>query len=82
MAADRAGEWLAGTVEWFSAEEGWGALRAPQTPGGCFVHFSAIEGDGYRALAAGQHVRFTIEHLTDFEQDGYSYRALRVVGLD
>ncbi|RNI17968.1 cold shock domain-containing protein [Flexivirga caeni] len=67
-----------GVVEWFDAEQGWGALSSVETPGGCFVHFSAIATDGYRALAAGQRVRFVAEHL-DFLQDGYSYRAVRVI---
>lgn len=66
-----------GVVEWFSDEEGWGAISAPEVPGGCFVHFSNIETSGYRALRAGQHVRFTFEE-PGILQDGYRYRALGV----
>jgi CspA family cold shock protein len=61
-----------GVVEWFDADEGWGAITSPQTPGGCFVHFSAIQMDGFRELHSGQGVRFTYSELA---QDGYSYRA-------
>jgi len=68
---------LSGVVEWFDAEEGWGALVAPQVPGGCFVHYSNIQRDGYRVLIAGQQVRFTFED-PGFLQDGYAYRAIAV----
>ena len=64
-------------VDWFSDEEGWGAISAPEVPGGCFVHFSNIERGGYRTLRAGQGVRFTFEE-PGFLQDGYPYRALSV----
>ena len=66
---------VAGIVRAFDPDEGWGVIDAPQVPGGCFVHFSVIQLDGYRALAAGQRVRFSYERL-DFLQDGCSYRAL------
>jgi CspA family cold shock protein len=66
-----------GVVRAFAPDEGWGVIDAPEVPGGCFVHFSSIEMDGYRALAAGERVRFRFEHL-DFLQDGCRYRALAV----
>ncbi len=68
---------VSGVVREFAPDEGWGVIDAAEVPGGCFVHFSSIEMDGYRALAAGQRVRFRFEHL-DFLQDGYRYRALAV----
>jgi cold shock protein len=64
-----------GVVRAFYPDEGWGVIDAPEVPGGCFVHFSVIQTDGYRALAAGERVRFRFEHL-DFLQDGCRYRAL------
>jgi len=67
----------AGIVEWFSEEEGWGALSAPEVPGGCFVHFSSIQAEGYQSLRSGQQVTFTFEQ-PGFFQDGYPYRALAV----
>ncbi len=71
---------MAGVVKWFSADEGWGVVDAPdapEVPGGCFVHFSSIETPGYRELHAGERVRFTFEQ-PGFLQDGCPYRALAV----
>jgi cold shock protein len=46
-----------GTVKWFNAEKGYGFISRE---GGddVFVHFSAIQGDGYRSLEEGQTVEF------------------------
>jgi CspA family cold shock protein len=66
-----------GVVRSFDPDEGWGVIDAPEVPGGCFVHFSNIEMNGYRALTAGQRVRFTFER-PGFPQDGCPYRALVV----
>ena len=49
------------TVRWFSDEEGWGVLDTPEAPDGVFVHFGAIEMDGYQTLAAGQVVDVELE---------------------
>jgi CspA family cold shock protein len=35
--------------EWYD-EEGWGVLDSPETPEGCWAHFSNIETDGFRSL--------------------------------
>ncbi len=59
----------------FHEDEGWGVIDGPDVPGGCWVHFSAIAADGYRALAPGQRVRFRAEAG---EQDGFGYRAVKV----
>jgi cold shock protein len=61
--------------EWHE-EEGWGVLDSPDTPGGCWVHFSALEVPGYRSLKVGQVVRLDWETAA---QDGYDYRATAVV---
>jgi CspA family cold shock protein len=67
------------TVDWWSDEEGWGALDATdETPGGVFVHFSAIQSEGYKTLQAGQKVEARIEGPLSFDQDGYRYRATAV----
>jgi len=48
-----------GTVKWFNSEKGFGFI---QREGGddVFVHFSAIQGDGYRSLEDGQRVEFDV----------------------
>jgi len=48
-----------GTVKWFNSEKGFGFISRE---GGddVFVHFSAIQGDGYRSLEEGQRVEFDV----------------------
>ena len=48
-----------GTVKWFSNEKGYGFIARPDGDD-VFVHFSAIEGDGYKTLNEGQEVEFDI----------------------
>ena len=49
-----------GTIKWFDARKGFGFIeRAGEQD--VFVHFSAIEGDGYKRLEEGQLVEFEIE---------------------
>jgi CspA family cold shock protein len=48
-----------GTVKWFSSEKGFGFITPTEGPD-VFVHFSAIEGDGYRNLDEGQAVEFEV----------------------
>ncbi len=48
-----------GTVKWFNDTKGYGFIQ--QDDGGdVFVHFSVIEGTGYRTLAEGQEVEFDV----------------------
>lgn len=56
-------------------EEGWGVLDSPETPGGCWVHFSHIEGDGYRSLRDVDTVELEYEEVP---QDGCPFTAARV----
>jgi CspA family cold shock protein len=53
-------ERIIGTVKWFNGGKGYGFISQE---GGqdVFVHFSAIQGDGYRSLEEGQQVEFSIE---------------------
>jgi len=48
-----------GTVKWFNAEKGFGFI---EVEGGndVFVHFSAIQGDGFKTLEEGQRVEFNV----------------------
>ena len=49
-----------GTVKWFNAEKGFGFIQ--QSDGAdVFVHFSAIQMNGYRALEEGQQVEFDVQ---------------------
>ncbi len=48
-----------GTVKWFNASKGFGFIQR-KTGEDVFVHFSAIEGDGYRSLEDGVAVEFEV----------------------
>ncbi len=48
-----------GTVKWFSAEKGYGFIER-EDGDDVFVHFSAIESDGFKTLEEGQKVEFEI----------------------
>jgi CspA family cold shock protein len=48
-----------GSVKWFNAEKGFGFIAREDGPD-VFVHFSAIQGDGYRSLEEGQAVEFDV----------------------
>ncbi len=49
----------AGTVKWFNSEKGFGFI-AREGGDDVFVHFSSIQGDGYRSLTEGQRVEFDV----------------------
>ena len=49
-----------GTVKWFNAEKGYGFITR-EDGSEVFVHFSAIQGDGYKTLEEGQAVTFEVE---------------------
>ena len=53
-------ERITGTVKWFNGDKGFGFI---EREGGkdVFVHFSAIQGDGFRNLQEGQKVEFNVE---------------------
>lgn len=48
-----------GTVKWFSSEKGYGFITPEDGTKDLFVHFSGIEGEGYKSLAEGQKVDYT-----------------------
>ncbi|MBX5467572.1 MAG: cold shock domain-containing protein [Firmicutes bacterium] len=50
---------MTGRVKWFSAEKGYGFLER-EDGGDVFVHYSAIQGEGFRTLAEGERVAFDI----------------------
>lgn len=49
-----------GTVKWFNAEKGFGFITGEDGKD-VFVHFSAIQGDGFKTLEEGQSVTFDVE---------------------
>jgi CspA family cold shock protein len=51
---------IIGTVKWFNGDKGYGFI-AREGGADVFVHFSAIQGNGYRSLQEGQKVEFVVE---------------------
>lgn len=63
-----------GIVKWFNNSKGYGFI-APEQGEDLFVHFSAIQADGYRTLQEGQKVSF------DVEQGAKGSHAVKVMPL-
>jgi CspA family cold shock protein len=53
-------ERVSGTVKWFNASKGYGFIER-EDGDDVFVHYSAIQSNGFRTLEEGQQVEFTIE---------------------
>lgn len=50
---------MQGKVKWFNAEKGFGFIESNEG-GDVFVHFSAIQGEGFKTLEEGQNVEFDV----------------------
>ena len=50
-----------GTVKWFNDAKGFGFITPSDGSKDVFVHFSAIQGDGFKTLAEGANVEFEVE---------------------
>ena len=50
-----------GTVKWFNESKGFGFITPAEGGKDVFVHFSAIQADGFKVLAEGQAVSFNME---------------------
>lgn len=50
-----------GTVKWFNSEKGFGFIGQDDGQPDVFVHFSAIQGDGYKSLEENTKVEFNVE---------------------
>lgn len=65
-----------GVVKWFNSTKGYGFIERDNGEGDVFVHYSAIRGEGYRALEEGQQVEFTVA------QGEKGLQAQDVTGID
>ena len=64
-----------GTVNWFNEAKGFGFISNADGSGDVFVHFSAIQGSGFKSLQEGQQVSY------DTEQDPKDSRKLRAINV-
>lgn len=53
---------MTGLVKWFNESKGFGFITPEDCSKDVFVHFSAIQNSGFKTLAEGQKVEFTIEN--------------------
>jgi cold shock protein len=65
---------IASVGQW-NEEKGWGVVWAEQIPEGIWVHFSAVEMEGFKTLEPGERIEIDVEGPLPFEQDGFRYRA-------
>ena len=66
---------MTGTVKWFNAQKGYGFISNAEGGEDVFVHFSAIQTEGYKTLEEGQLVSF------ETEQDPKDARKLRAINV-
>lgn len=52
---------LSGTVKWFNNARGYGFITRGEGSEDVFVHYRNIRGEGYRSLAEGQNVEFSVQ---------------------
>ncbi len=65
-----------GTVKWFNSEKGYGFITPEDGSKDLFVHYSAIQGEGYKSLNEGQKV----EYEATQGQKGPQASNVRVIG--
>lgn len=51
---------MQGTVKWFNSSKGYGFITSDEVQDDVFVHYTAIEGEGYKTLNEGDEVSFEI----------------------
>ena len=52
---------MRGTVKWFNDTKGYGFIQQESGGSDVFVHFSAIQSDGFKTLAEGQNVEYELQ---------------------
>jgi len=52
------GDRLTGTVKWFDAEKGYGFIKPDHNGDDLFIHYTGIQGNGYRSLTEGAKVEY------------------------
>lgn len=57
-----------GTIKWFSDQKGYGFVTPEGSGKDIFVHFSALQGEGFKTLAEGQRISFDITQGPKGEQ--------------
>ena len=57
-----------GTIKWFSDQKGYGFITPEGGKKDVFVHFSALEGEGFKTLSEGQLVEFEVTNGPKGEQ--------------
>ena len=51
---------LQGKVKWFNNQKGYGFITRDDGSGDVFVHYSSVQGDGFKSLAEGDAVQFEV----------------------
>ena len=69
---------MKGTVKWFNSSKGFGFITPEDGSEDVFVHFSAIQSDGYRTLDENQEVTFDVE---PDPKDSQKFRAINVTAV-
>ena len=67
-----------GSVKWFNAEKGFGFISNDEGGEDVFVHFSAINSEGFKTLSEGQKVSFEVE---EDPRNSEKLRAVNVTAL-
>jgi cold shock protein len=69
---------VTGTVKWFDTKKGFGFITREGTEGDIFVHYTSIEGEGFRSLRDGEAVEF---ELTESEKGLQAHHVHRAVAV-